>query len=57
MKEFSCGDVVPDCSAVFAAESEEDILRQVAAHAPVHDVDDVSPELAEQVRSRIRGPT
>lgn len=36
------------------AESEEDLLRQVAEHArTVHDVE-VTPELVEQVKDLIR---
>jgi predicted small metal-binding protein len=33
MKEFSCGAVVPDCTATFRADSEDDLLQQVAVHA------------------------
>ena len=33
MKELSCGAVVPDCGAAFFAETEEDLLGQVAVHA------------------------
>lgn len=54
MKEFACGQVVPDCSATFQAETEEEILQQVAAHArEAHGISDVPPELAEQVKAGI----
>ncbi len=32
-KEFSCGDVVPGCTATFSAQSEQEILSQVTTHA------------------------
>lgn len=55
MKEFSCGDVVPGCSASFRAESEEELLKQVADHARNdHGLATVSPELATAVKERIR---
>ncbi|HSH61645.1 MAG TPA: DUF1059 domain-containing protein [Acidimicrobiales bacterium] len=33
VKEFSCGDAVPGCTATFTASSESEILWHVAAHA------------------------
>ena len=54
MKQFSCGAVVPGCTASFSAESEQEILSQVAAHAKAdHGMDDVPPEVVEQVRENI----
>lgn len=54
MKQFSCGAVVPGCTASFSAESEEAILSQVAEHAKNdHGMDEVPPEVAEQVRANI----
>lgn len=54
MKVVYCREVGFDCEGVVRAESEEKLLRQVAEHAQmVHDVE-VTPELAEQVRSLIR---
>lgn len=54
MKQFACGDVVPGCDARFVGASDDDILSQVAAHAAsAHGLTDVSPELVDQVRSRI----
>ncbi len=52
MKQFSCGDVVPGCKAVFRAEEEQTILALVAEHARVdHGIALVPPALVEQVRS------
>jgi predicted small metal-binding protein len=54
MKQFSCGAVVPGCDAKFSAESEQDLLAQVAEHAKsAHGMDEVPPELVAQVREKI----
>lgn len=55
MKEFSCGAVVPGCSAVFHASDDDGILSQVAAHArDDHGMDSIPAELVDQVREHIR---
>jgi predicted small metal-binding protein len=55
MKEFSCGDVVPGCSASFCAESDDDLLGQVARHASTdHGLQEIRPELVEAVKKHIR---
>ncbi|MBI1353396.1 MAG: DUF1059 domain-containing protein [Acidobacteria bacterium] len=55
MKQFSCGDVVPGCKAVFRADSEGKILEAVAAHArDDHGMTDIPAELVERVRSLIQ---
>ena len=54
MKEFSCGAVVPGCSARFEGDSEEDILQQVAVHArDAHGMEEVPPDVVQQVRQGI----
>jgi predicted small metal-binding protein len=54
MKEFSCGAVVPGCTATFQAESEDEILAKVAEHARVdHGMETVPPDVVEQVRQNI----
>lgn len=54
MKKFSCGDVVPGCTASFTGKDEGEILAQVAKHAAAdHGMTDVPPEVVEQVRSKI----
>jgi len=54
MKQFSCGAVVPGCDAKLNAESEQELLEQVAEHAQsVHGMDSVPPELVAQVREKI----
>lgn len=55
MKEFACGAVVPGCQAEFRAETEDELIGQIAHHAKEeHGIDEVSPELAAQVREKIR---
>ena len=54
MKQFSCGDVVPGCKAVFSAEDEPSILSQVAGHARQdHGLEAIPDTLVQQVRDRI----
>ena len=54
MKQFSCGAVVPGCTATFTAETEDEILQQVGAHAQAdHGMDDVPDEVVAQVRENI----
>jgi predicted small metal-binding protein len=55
MKQFSCGDVIPGCSATFRASSEDEILKSVAEHANKdHGISSVPDELVAKVRSLIR---
>lgn len=55
MKEFACGAVVPNCTATFQGESEDDILGQVAVHAKEdHGMTDVPPDVVDAVKSNIR---
>ena len=30
---MACGDVIPGCPAIFEADTQEDLMAQVAAHA------------------------
>ena len=54
MKEFTCGAIVPGCDARFEGESDEEILEQVAVHArEEHGMDEVPPDVADNVRARI----
>ena len=54
MKRFSCGSVVPGCTATFAAPTVEGILDQVAAHAQeAHGLTTVPPELVDAVRLNV----
>ena len=54
-KEIACGDVVKGCQWTAEAANEEELLRKVIAHAAEkHDVHEVTPELAAQVKAAIR---
>ena len=54
-KQITCGDVVPGCDWKASAQSEDELLKDVAAHAAeAHGVKDVTPELAAQVKAAIR---
>jgi predicted small metal-binding protein len=54
MKSFACGSVVPGCTATFTADTEDELLGQVAEHARAdHGMDEVPAELVEQVRAKI----
>ena len=53
-KVLRCADVVPGCDYVAHGDSESDVLQQAAEHArTVHNVNQISPELADKVRSAI----
>lgn len=55
MKQFSCGAVVPGCTATFSAETEDELLGQVAAHAKAdHGMESVPDEVVEQVKANIQ---
>jgi predicted small metal-binding protein len=51
MKVVHCRDVGFDCEGVVRAETEQEVLEQVAAHAKaVHNIETVPPEVVEKVR-------
>ena len=54
MKQFSCGAVVPGCTATFTGQSYDEILGQVATHAKEdHDMQEVPPEVVDAVKAKI----
>ena len=54
-KQIACGDVVPGCSFTASAATEDELVKQVAAHAAEkHGVTDITPELAAKVRGAIK---
>jgi predicted small metal-binding protein len=54
-KVVHCRDVGFDCEGVVRAETEEEVLAQVAAHAKaVHNLETVSKEVVEKVRQVMR---
>ena len=54
MKTITCSDVGPDCAFTASAETEEELLQQVAAHASEHGITDITPELLEKVKGAIK---
>lgn len=55
MKELRCRDVGFDCEGVLRAESEDDLMRQAAAHAGKdHGLTQLDAATVEQIRSKIR---
>jgi predicted small metal-binding protein len=55
MKTLSCRDAGFDCEGELRGTTEEEILTQAAEHARTeHNVQEVSPELAEQLRKLIK---
>lgn len=54
-KHIACNDVVDGCAYTATAETEEDLVKQVTAHAAQdHGVQEVTPELAARVKAAIR---
>jgi predicted small metal-binding protein len=54
MKTLRCRDAGFDCDEVVQATSEEEVLSQAAEHAQsAHNVQ-VTPELAEQIKTLIK---
>lgn len=54
MKTFRCGDVVPNCTKTFSAETEDGIFQQVAHHARVdHGMTSIPDGVLEKVRGCI----
>ncbi|HET9314272.1 MAG TPA: DUF1059 domain-containing protein [Vicinamibacteria bacterium] len=54
-KHIACGDIVEGCAWKADAPTEDELLQKVVAHASsAHDVKQVTPELAAQVKSAIR---
>jgi predicted small metal-binding protein len=53
-KTLKCGDLMPGCDFVAHGESEEEVLQKAAAHAKeAHGIEEVTDELAAQVRAKI----
>lgn len=54
MKEFRCGDIIPGCTFVTTAETEDEIMQDVARHADdQHGINPVPDDIAEKVRTLI----
>ena len=54
-KHLRCRDVGMDCDFEAHGPTEEDVVRQAAAHASrEHHITEMTPELTERVRAAIR---
>jgi len=54
---IACNNVVPGCGFTASAETEEQLIEKVAAHAAKdHGVTNVTPELAAKVKAAIERP-
>lgn len=54
MKRLACGTVVPDCTAVLEAETDEELMAGVVEHArEAHGMTDIPPEVVDRVRANI----
>ncbi len=53
MKTLRCRDLGFDCDQEIRAETEDEVLRQAAAHARSQHNVEVTPELAAQVTTLI----
>ena len=52
---IACGDVMPGCAETFTAETKDELMGQVVAHAGAdHGVTEVTPEVATAVEGAIR---
>ena len=53
-KHLSCNDVMAGCGVTISAATEEELLAKAAVHARKdHGVEQITPELAEKVKSAI----
>jgi predicted small metal-binding protein len=54
MKVLNCRDAGFDCNKVIMADNENEVMRQAAEHArEVHGME-VTPEMAQEIKSLIR---
>ncbi len=54
-KIIDCNKVNPasGCAHVVRGETEEELLKNAEAHAREHGIDEVTPELLEQIKANI----
>jgi predicted small metal-binding protein len=54
-KHLRCRDVGMDCDFEARGKTEDEVMRQAAAHAQrTHGIQEITPELADRVRKAIR---
>jgi len=46
---------MPGCAATFSADSEDELLAQVAPHAAeAHGIDEITPDVLEAVKGAVK---
>jgi predicted small metal-binding protein len=54
-KNITCADIMPGCDFKAEAETDQELLSQVAKHAAeAHGVKDITPDLLEKVKATIK---
>lgn len=53
-KSIKCSDVGVDCDWSASAESKEELMIKIQAHAKEHGFEDIPPELATKIDSVIQ---
>jgi len=54
-KSLHCNDVIPGCSYVVSAATEEEVMRQAAEHTRLkHNIRRITPEITAMMRAAIR---
>lgn len=54
MTRLACGSIVPDCTAVLEAETDEKLMVGVFEHArEAHGMTHIPPEVVERIRASI----
>jgi predicted small metal-binding protein len=52
--KLACGDVMPGCAAHFEADTQDELMQQVGAHAAAdHGITEITPEVAQAVEGKI----
>jgi predicted small metal-binding protein len=54
VKQFKCGDVVLGCEWVTRSDDEQELFKEIQAHArEAHGMDEVPPEVVDKIRDVI----
>ena len=54
MKQLTCRDIGVDCDVKFTADTEEEIMKQAAAHAAAeHNLPAIPPNIEQKCRAAI----
>lgn len=52
---LACADVMPGCDATFEADSKDELMGQVAAHAEEeHGIEEITPDVLVAVEGAIQ---